>query len=233
MKNKKNYLKQALLGILAIIVYFGISKLTLLPFALFNIDTNTLPQYIKIICSLVSEVLIIFLLILIFKKTLITNFKDVKKNHLTYFKTYIKYWFLALGIMMFSNLIILLITSGSIANNEELIRQSFDQNPFYIFIVAVICAPIIEELVFRQAFRNIFTNNVIFIILSGFVFGSLHVFNTYQTPTDLLYLIPYCTPGVIFAYTLVKSKNIFVPIGLHFIHNGLLMSLQFLVLIFG
>ena len=102
-----------------------------------------------------------------------------------------------------------------------------------MFITAVILAPVIEELVFRQAFRNIITNNWLFIIISGLVFGSLHVITSYETPTDLLYLIPYSAPGIIFAYTLVKSKNIFVPMGLHFIHNGLLLSLQFVVLIFG
>lgn len=230
---KNNYLKQALLGALAIIVYFVISRYASLPLVLLNVDIDTLPLYIKVIYSLASDFLIAIILVLIFKNTLINNFKDLKKNHLTYFKTYIKYWFLALAIMMFSNLIILLITSGDIANNEEIIRQNFNENPLYIFIAAVLLAPIIEELVFRQAFRNIFTNNWLFIILSGFIFGSLHVFTSYQTPTDLLYLIPYCTPGAIFAYTLVKSKNIFVPMGLHFIHNGILLSLQFVVLIFG
>ena len=232
-KNKKDYLKQALLGLLAIIVYFSLTKLTSLPFSLLNIDLNSIPLSIKVIYNLASDFLIATILILIFLDILIKNFEDLKKNHQSYFKTYIKYWFLALAIMMTSNLIIMLFTNNDLSNNEEIIRQSFNKSPIYIFIAAVIVAPLTEELIFRQAFRNIFNNNLLFIILSGLIFGGLHVFTTYQTPTDLLYLVPYCTPGIIFAYTLVKSKNIFVPMGLHFIHNGLLVSLQFLVLIFG
>ena len=50
---------------------------------------------------------------------------------------------------------------------------------------------------------------------------------------DLLYLIPYSVPGCAFAYILTKTNNIFVPIGFHFLHNGVTMSLQILLLIFG
>ena len=50
---------------------------------------------------------------------------------------------------------------------------------------------------------------------------------------DILYLIPYSALGISFAYILQKTDNIFVTIGLHFMHNGILMALQVLVLIFG
>lgn len=231
--NKKEYLKKILLGLMALIVYFAINNYAALPFTLLGIDVSNLPSAFKYFYTLLIDCIIAALLIIIFRKTLISNFKDLKKNHRQYFSTYIKYWFIALGIMMLSNLIIMLFTNTELSNNEQLVRQQFEQNPIYMFITAVIFAPAIEELVFRQAIRNIITNNWVFIIISGLVFGSLHVITSYQTPTDLLYLIPYSAPGIIFAYTLVKSKNIFVPMGLHFIHNGLLLSLQFVVLIFG
>ena len=231
--NKKEYLKAVLLGLLAILIYFGINNYAALPFTLLGIDTESLSSTFKYFYTLLLDFIIAVLLIIVFRKTLISNFKDMKKNHKQYFTTYIKYWFVALGIMMISNLFIMLFTNTDLSNNEQIIRQTFKQNPIYIFITAVILAPVIEELVFRQSFRNIITNNWLFIIISGLVFGSLHVITSYETPTDLLYLIPYSAPGIIFAYTLVKSKNIFVPMGLHFIHNGLLLSLQFVVLIFG
>lgn len=228
-----NKLKSILLGVLAILTYFIFNKFAALPFVIFNIDVNQLPDIIKHIYSIIIDLLIIIVIYTLFKDTINNNLKDIKKNHLTYFKTYIKYWFIALGLMMFSNLIIMIFTDSNIANNEQSIRTLFKEDPIFIFIQAVILAPIIEELVFRQAFRNIFSNNIIFILASGIVFGSMHVFTSYNSLTDLLYIIPYSIPGIIFAYTLVKSKNIFVPMGLHFIHNGLLLSLQFVTLIFG
>ena len=71
---------------------------------------------------------------------------------------------------------------------------------------------------------------ILFILLSGLVFGSMHVIGTCEHLIDLLFIIPYSIPGFIFAYCHVKSKNIFVPISLHLIHNSLMMILQIVLL---
>ena len=105
--------------------------------------------------------------------------------------------------------------------------------PIYTFISAVIIAPFLEELVFRKSFRDMFSNNLLFIILSGLTFGAFHVIGSFETLFDLIYIIPYSIPGFVFAYTLSKSKNIFVPIGLHFLHNGILMALQTFLMLFS
>jgi membrane protease YdiL (CAAX protease family) len=55
--------------------------------------------------------------------------------------------------------------------------------------------------------------------------------SSYEHLTDLLFIIPYSIPGFIFAYVYTKSKNICIPISLHFIHNGIMMSLQILLLL--
>lgn len=134
---------------------------------------------------------------------------------------------------MISNLIIKLFIDSNLPNNEQTIRDIFGISPIYIFFSAVIYAPIVEELVFRYSFKKIFSNKWIFIILSGLIFGGMHVFNNFENLTDLLYIIPYSAPGIVFAYMLEKSDNVFVPISFHFIHNGILISLQFFLLIFG
>ena len=76
-------------------------------------------------------------------------------------------------------------------------------------------------------------NKILFIIISGIIFGGLHVITGFSSPIDLLYLIPYCAPGFAFAYILADSDNIFIPISLHFMHNGILIALQFMLLIFS
>jgi membrane protease YdiL (CAAX protease family) len=90
-----------------------------------------------------------------------------------------------------------------------------------------------EELVFRQGFRNIFGRNIVFILFSGIVFGGMHVIGNINTMADLLYLIPYSALGISFAYMLYKTDNIFVSMGFHFMHNGLLMALQVFILLFS
>jgi membrane protease YdiL (CAAX protease family) len=131
-----------------------------------------------------------------------------------------------------SNLIITIFTTTDIANNQESIIETLKVAPIYTFILTVFVAPILEELVFRLSFRKIFPHsNKLFIFFSGLIFGGMHVIGTSEHLVDLLFIIPYSLPGFIFAYVYTKSKNIFVPISLHFIHNGIMMSLQILLLI--
>lgn len=227
--DKKNRWKLIGSGIFAFLVYLFFPYLEPIPFQLVGVDIRTVPMIVKTIYLMIFEILIATIIISIFKDKVERDFQDMKKNHKKYFSTYIKYWFITLGLMMISNAIIILINHGDIANNEETIRETFKLAPIYTFLSAVIYAPLTEELVFRQGIRNIFKNDTLFIIVSGLVFGSLHVIPTYKVPLDLLYLIPYSIPGWVFAYTLKKSDNIFVPMGIHFIHNGVLMSLQCLL----
>lgn len=226
---KKND-KKGLIGIGIFLFYFFVSQFQVLPFWVLNIDTTTLPEIVKVIYTLLVQVFLVLVIAYIFRKDLKKNFKDLKKNHKYYFSNYLKYWFLALGLMMLSNAIILMFEPGSIAGNEEVIRDMFSKTPIYTFISAVIIAPILEELVFRKSFRYMFSNDILFILASGLTFGAFHVIGSFETFFDLIYIIPYSVPGLVFAYVLIKSKNIFVPMGLHFLHNGILMSLQFLLM---
>ena len=131
--------------------------------------------------------------------------------------------------MVISNVFINKLTQA-IPGNEETIRATLNKAPLYMFFSAVIFAPFTEEMVFRQSIKNIITNKKTFIITSGLIFGGLHVIGNINTIYDLLYIIPYSTPGIAFAIMLEKTDNIFVPMGIHFLHNGLLMTLQIIMM---
>lgn len=225
---KDNY-KKTLIGIGAFLLYFMVMQLQGLPFWLLGIDTNEIPAFLKILYVCFIQIILIVALFYIYKKDIKKNWLDLKKNHKSYFSKYLKYWFVLLALMMLSNFIILMFEPTFMAGNEEAVRQMFSDMPIYTFISAVIFAPLLEELVFRKSFRYMFSDDMIFIIISGLTFGAFHVVGNVETLFDLVYLVPYSIPGFVFAYALVKSKNIFVPIGLHFIHNGILMALQVLL----
>ena len=229
----KKYSKNALLGMIAILVYFILPEFQGYILEIFNIDADNMSIISKIIYIIIYYVLIMGIIILIHSKKLKKDFKDIKNNHKEYFKTYFKYWLIGLEIMMISNMIITLISNNNLPSNEETIRELFSISPIYVYFSAVIYAPVVEELIFRQSIRNIVPNNILFIILSGLVFGGLHVIGDINSIYDLLYIIPYSTPGFIFAYILTKTDNIFVSMGLHFTHNGLLIAIQFLGLFTG
>ena len=86
-------------------------------------------------------------------------------------------------------------------------------------------APFTEELIFRKGFRDVFKNNFIYVLVSGITFGALHVITYIKTPMDYVYLIPYCSLGLAFAYTYSKSNNIFSTISMHFLHNTMAIVL--------
>lgn len=232
-KNLKIRFKQIGIGIGAMVLYFLLPYLEGVPFIIMGVDTTTLPIWVKVFYLTMYSVLTASLIMIIYNKKLSKDFKDMKKNSIKYFNKYIKYWLIGLFIMMVSNLFINLIVTNDIPSNEQAIRETFNISPLYIFFSAVIYAPIVEELIFRQSIKNIFHNKWLFIIISGLLFGSMHVFGDFKNITDLLYIIPYSTPGIIFAYMLEDSDNICVPMSFHFIHNGILISLQFILLLFG
>lgn len=232
-KELKIRFKQIGIGIGAMALYFLLPYLEGVPFVIMGVDTTTLPIWVKVFYLTMYSVLTASLIMIIYNKKISKDFKDMKKNSIKYFNKYIKYWLIGLFIMMVSNLFINLIVTNDIPSNEQAIRETFNISPLYIFFSAVIYAPIVEELIFRQSIKNIFNNKWLFIIISGLLFGSMHVFGDFKNITDLLYVIPYSTPGIIFAYMLEDSDNICVPMSFHFIHNGILISLQFILLLFG
>lgn len=226
---KREQIKGIGVGLGIVAIYFISTLIQTVPFDLLQINYQELPLLVKEIYSVCFQLFMILLIVFLIRDTLKKNFMDLKKNHQMYFKKYFKYWFLALGLMMISNLLIMGFTDSEIANNEASVRELFDMAPIYTFISAVLIAPVLEELVFRQGLRQIFSNTYIFILASGLIFGSMHVITDVHSYVDLLYIIPYSMPGFIFAYLLVDSKNIFVPMAMHFMHNGLLMSLQMFI----
>ena len=87
-----------------------------------------------------------------------------------------------------------------------------------IFSVSIF-APLTEELIFRKGIREIFNNKYLYIIISGIFFASMHVTSEDLGINTLLYLIPYSSLGITFAYTYYKTNNIFSTIMLHSFHN--------------
>ncbi len=222
MKNTKNILK----GVLALLTYFILSNCAISLLNIMHIDYSKWNENTKYLFNIGYELIILIIIIFILKDTVYNNFKIYIKNVKEYLSKYIQYWFIALGLMYVSNFIIIFITKD-IAQNEQSVRALFEANPILTFVLASLLAPLLEELVFRLSIYKIIGKyKYLFIAVSGLIFGSMHVIGNVSVWTDLLYLIPYSIPGCVFAYTLVKSDNIFVPISLHFIHNTFALLLQ-------
>lgn len=232
MKNKKNYLKNVLITLVAFLVYFTFSYVEVAILNLLGLEVETLSTTFKTIYLIICEAIEMGIIIFLFLPSLKKDIKDIKEKHETYFKTYFKYWIMILAIMMLSNLMITYLTESTTSGNQEAINDIMVKSPVYAYFSAVIFAPIVEELLFRRGLRNIIKNDTIFILISGLIFGGLHIITGYSNVEDLLYLIPYCTPGLIFAYILTKTDNVLVSSSIHFVHNGILTALQMFTYLF-
>lgn len=193
---------------------------------LLNIDVNTLNDTTIYIITLINDILFLTILISIYYKSIKKNlFQYFKHNLKENLKTSISYWLIGLGIMVVSNLFIAIIMNEQLADNEETVRSMIDIAPLYMLFQLAIYAPISEELIFRRSIRDIFDNKWLYALVSGLIFGGLHVISSLTNLTSLLYLIPYCSLGIVFALLYYKTNNIFSSITVHALHNTLALIL--------
>lgn len=189
-----------------------------------NIESFSLT--IKVILSLISNLIIIGILCFIYRDTLLTDLKGFfNKNFGENIELAFKYWFLGFLVMLGSNLIISIITNGGIAGNEESVRELIDSAPLYMVFDVAIYAPITEELIFRKSIRDFISNKWVYILVSGIIFGGLHVVGAVESPIDWLFLIPYCSLGIAFASLCRKSNNIFSSMCMHALHNSIAIAI--------
>lgn len=225
MKDRFRYI---FISITIFLFYFFFSYIVDFIITIFNIDISSLKYIYRLIFVYAIEIIPALLLVFIYWKDLKKDFKVFKKNSKPWADKYIRYWIVGIILMSLSNMIISMITSSSIANNEEVVRKITDILPIYSILSCCITAPIAEELIYRKTIRNIFTNKKLAILFSGLLFGLAHVVGTYEVLTDLLYIIPYGILGSIFMYIYCDSDNIFSTISIHFLHNTIFLLTYFI-----
>ncbi len=191
-----------------------------------GINVNSIPRTPRIFLFAFTDLIYIVILILMFKKEIVKGLKDLKENFLNRAILSLNCWVVGCVIMTVSSIIIGLILDQNISENESLVRQSIEIAPLYMLFTCSIIAPIFEEMVFRRSLYGFVKVKWLFIVLSGVLFGLLHVLGSYNSILDFLYVIPYGAMGSCFAYLLTKTKNITLPIIVHMLHNTILVLVQ-------
>ena len=203
------------------ILFFTISAI---PVLIFRIDINKFNDLDKVIYSLSCSLFFLSIIMLCYRKTLVKDFKPYFKNFGKNFENSFKYYLVGVGVMIFSNLIITLLFQGDLSTNETMVRSYINASPLLMAIDISFYAPLAEELLFRKSVRDVVKNKWLYIFISGFIFGGMHVIGT-EGLIGLLYLIPYCSLGFTFAYIYAKTDNIYSSIMLHFMHNTISLIL--------
>lgn len=229
--------KKILPIIIFMLLLFGMAYFPYLPMKLFNIQYENFNMTMKVLYMLFCDIGFILILFILYKEKIIKDFKDYFSNFGKNFELSFKYYFIGVIIMIVSNLIITLCFSGANANNEEAVRNMIDTVPLYMIFSVSLYAPFVEELIFRHSIKDCVMchgNNritkYIYIFISGFIFGILHILGQATSYLDYLYIIPYMSLGVTFAALYSKTDNIFSSISMHALHNTVTVILYFITM---
>lgn len=170
--------------------------------------------------SSLSQMLLYFatlgIIALFFIPELISNLKTFKKE---YIKVAFKNWGKGFLIMFISNIFITFYI-GNIASNETINRELLGSSPITSIILMFICAPLLEETVFRLNIKKRINNKLAFCITSALLFGGLHLLSITNLK-EILYIIPYGSLGYYFAKAYYETDNIYTSVIAHMFHNGL------------
>lgn len=200
-------------------------------YTLYYLKVKELSGPMLVILNALKNIILLFILFLIYRKDLIRDWDKFRANVFDNLDEGIKYWFLGLVGMVASNLIINFVFKGGQAGNEQAVQDYIKYLPWLMLINVGFLGPMVEELVFRKTFKDAIKNKWLFIIISGLIFGGMHVVGSYSTITDLLFIIPYSCLGFAFAAAYYNTDTIFTSITLHMIHNTILTVTSILTLL--
>ena len=209
------------LGILFIFLYFDYLVIAL--YYSSGNDLYNLSLFDKLVILFTKYIVLIIIFLIKDFKYLKEKWFDFIKNFKKYAKISFKNWFIGFIIMMISNILISYIIKG-IGQNEESVQTLIKEIPVAAFILTTICAPFVEEMIFRKYLQNCVDHKVLYMVLSGLIFGFIHT-SIETNILELLLIIPYGALGFMFAKTINETDNIYTTIMVHMFHNGVLTLL--------
>jgi len=189
----------------------------------FGIPIRSMSLTIRVMFSIITSIIYMIIVILMFKKELKNDIKDYKDHFKSRFSFALTCWIIGVSVMVTSSFILTNMLKLGIASNEQSLYDLLKTAPIYGVLLCCITGPFFEEMVFRYALGNLIKDKWIFILVSGLIFGMLHVLTSLTNPIYLLFLIPYSSMGICFAYMYSKSKNIMLPLSIHMLHNIILV----------
>lgn len=212
------------------ILFFNVNLIFKYIFEIIGFSANLVNTNSIVYLNVLRESTLLILIVIFYKKYLKKDLSliDNKQKFISEIFSYLVLFMIVKIISAFvTSIMSFVIGNKAIASdNQGLIESLTNTSPVLMFISSVIFAPIVEEGLFRLSLRKVVKNKYIFMIISGFVFGLMHIF-----PTDLPISVAltqgivYCAAGVSLAYIYVESDNIWYAVTIHAINNLLTMLL--------
>jgi membrane protease YdiL (CAAX protease family) len=171
----------------------------------------------------IADILPITVIIFLFKRMFIDDFRKFKNNLIKYFVFIVVGMGLILAASALIDWIYSLLGIKGQASNQTLIEAvlSSPMRPI-MFIMVVIIAPFMEELIFRKFLIGFLEEKAhlskwIAFIISALLFAGVHVLGSLD---DAIFLPQYLSLSVIITLSYILSKNnLYVSTGIHFLNN--------------
>ena len=177
-----------------------------------SINTLLLQVIINFICYISLSVIFIIML----KKELFDDLKGFRKNLLICLLIIFVSWFLIKGSEALCGLFYKAINQEIAGDNQQAVIDCIKENALLMSVSTCICAPFVEEIVFRKNIFSFFKNDWIGLLVSTIAFSLIHVLSSF----DFIHILPYLFAGILFSLFYIFSKrNIWVSIIAHTIAN--------------
>lgn len=205
---------------LGTIILSAIFRFIILTFHL-NIDQTIMNAYY----NFAFDLILTFLAILVFKKEILSQWKNLKQRDKKDFFNNVLLGIPILYILSIVGNLLSMILSGttSTSENQMVMETLIERAPIMMIIIVVISAPILEELIFRLLLFTGFYkwNRWLAYAMSAGLFGLLHVYQPMidGNISEILMIFPYLFMGIGLCFIYEKSDNIFASMLCHGIIN--------------
>ena len=207
--------------IVVVIMFFYLSALLVSVIKYLGFTINNYQDLVVLSTS--AEIIMAAVIFLIYQKTFTKNISELKGKEFInkIFKYLVIFIIVKIGSGIISSVLCLLLGYElDVSENQKVINSYIEAAPLLMLFTTSITTPVVEEGIFRLGLKKVINNKITFIVLSGLIFGFLHIF---PTELDLAYAlvtsIPYVAIGCTLAYIYAKEENIYYPMIIHGINN--------------
>ncbi len=180
----------------------------------------------SVVQMFLADLIFLIAMIILYKKVIKHDFEAFKKEYKLSKK--IKTILLWVIMIFLVNISMGILTdlffpnaSSSIDENALALYGLFNVSSIYTIFKTMIFAVVAEELVFKKAIRDIFSNNILFILVSGFIYVILNfIYTDTLTGFVLMDMLGYFLFSVITGLAYIKNNdNIFIVMLIKFFYN--------------
>ncbi len=228
MSLSKNNINVLLKTIIVFIVYLFYTKFISAFFNMIGLTDSIMQMFI-------ADLLFLIGIVLVYKDSIKQGFLDFKNNYKTSKKiTVVLKWTVIIFVVnMLMGMLTELFFPNAVAggdDNANAIYSLFDISSIYTIFKTMIFAVIAEELVFKKAIRDVFKNNILFVIISGLIYVMMNFAYTDLTQSYIwMDMLGYFMFAVITSIAYIKNNdNIFIVMMIKFLYNLLPLTIMIL-----